>query len=68
MKKLRLDLDALAVESFSTRVAEHAEGTVQGQDAETQTDSCGQATCGTYCSWTNGVWACRSVCGPACGA
>jgi hypothetical protein len=66
MKKLRLDLDALAVEGFDTHAAARGKGTVQGQELVSELGSCGQVTCGDYCSWTNGYQACKSVCGPTC--
>ncbi len=64
MKKLRLDLDALTVDSFSTKITENGTGTVEAR-AATEWNTCG-TTCNQYCSWTNGVYACKSVCGPAC--
>ncbi|HEX6039479.1 hypothetical protein [Longimicrobium sp.] len=41
MKKLALDLDSLAVESFQTDAATDGRGTVQGHDATRLADTCG---------------------------
>jgi hypothetical protein len=47
MKKIRLDLEQLAVESFATARARGAEkGTVRGHDSGSEAWSCEQ-----YCTW-----------------
>ncbi|HET7228820.1 MAG TPA: hypothetical protein VFJ16_02325 [Longimicrobium sp.] len=50
MKKLMLELDALAVDSFATGDAADGRGTVRGHDTR-YTEFCGTRTCGypTYC-------------------
>jgi len=49
MKKLKLDLDRLAVSSFETDAAAEAVGTVQGQDVVPTNPWCGANTYKTYC-------------------
>lgn len=51
MKKIRLQLDALAVESFETTAAEKAKGTVFGEECSCLTDcTCpGCPTCDNTC-------------------
>jgi hypothetical protein len=44
MKKLRLDLDVLAVETFEPQTVEKPEGTVRGQDASFN-------SCRSFCTW-----------------
>lgn len=66
MKKLRLDLDELAVESFDTRGAEKEKGTVVGE----QQCSCGgtcypQATCPQTCAYTCDDPTCAYTCDDA---
>jgi hypothetical protein len=76
MKKLRLDLDELVVESFVTRAEPQERGTVQGQQnvllsivsplgcVATALFSCGCTvadTCPESCQWS-----CGASCGPAC--
>lgn len=67
MKKVRLDLDGLLVQSYPT-TAEHggARGTVHGWEDTLHVDGCasGYVTCLSACSATNGV-PCKS-CGPCC--
>ena len=60
MKKIRLDIDALRVQSCPTTDAEWPEGgTVDGHQYS------GYATCASACSATNGIVICKS-CGPCC--
>jgi hypothetical protein len=47
MKKLMLDMDALAVDSFATGDAEVARGTVRGHDTR-YTEFCNTRSCGVY--------------------
>jgi hypothetical protein len=58
MKKIRLDVDHLAVESFATgQLAEEAKGTVHGAFAITSTGNCATckgATCYTSCAFEGG--------------
>lgn len=76
MKKLRLDVEALVVESFVTRDAPEGRGTVQARQdlllsivsplgcVATALFSCGctvAATCPESCEWS-----CGASCGPAC--
>jgi hypothetical protein len=49
MKKLRLDLDVLAVTSFETDAAAESRGTVQGQDMVPTNPWCGANTYKSYC-------------------
>lgn len=66
MQKMKLDLEALAIESFPTVVDEAGEGgTVHGNQLSAGGSCLGQMTCASACSWTNGVNACKS-CGPCC--
>jgi len=60
MRKIQLDVDTLNVESFETRAAEPARGTVQGHwsrigtcDAAVGTCAYG-ATCGAGCATKSG--------------
>ena len=52
MRKLKLDLDVLAVESFAMDAAREKPGTVRGHDSDsghqTCADSC-DGVCGSYC-------------------
>lgn len=54
MKKIRLNLDNIAVESFPTAAAPEAEGTVEGNMASRVGDTwcvtCGEPTC--FGEWT----------------
>jgi hypothetical protein len=62
MRKLQLDLESLHVTSFATTPDRApARGTVHGLEQLLE-DS---ATAASACSWTNGVFACKS-CGPCC--
>ena len=75
MRKIRLDLDALEVESFPTADGDGERGTVLAQQSIFQcsvADTCfgnptclGHATCACACSETDGVRICKS-CGPSC--
>ena len=62
--KIRMDLDELRVESFSTTAPEETQrGTVHGYEL---TAACsGYLTCASACSMTNGVAVCKT-CGPCC--
>jgi len=80
MKKLRLDLESLAVESFDTVVeAEADRGTVRGRDSVTEpqepdsiaaTCTCpppNTASCGGTCDWTcGGGCTVAASCGQTC--
>lgn len=62
MRKIQLEIDDLAVESFSTAKggAENA-GTVRGHDAATIADGCpniSRGTCFQSCAMTNGYQFC----------
>lgn len=46
MKKLTLDLDALAVESFDAETPDAGQGTVQGRQQSVYDTCYGQQTCG----------------------
>ncbi|MDB4949569.1 MAG: hypothetical protein JWM27_2218 [Gemmatimonadetes bacterium] len=67
MRKLHLDLENLEVASFATTAARTpARGTVHGQDEDgMEALLLTQPTAASACSWTNGVFACKS-CGPCC--
>jgi hypothetical protein len=59
-KKLRLDLDALNVDTFETNATPRSVGTVQGQmDA---------VVAGTIFSWCNTCDAGNATCGASCGS
>ncbi|HET7460459.1 MAG TPA: hypothetical protein VFJ82_04390 [Longimicrobium sp.] len=60
MKKLRLDLDSVTVDSFATGTAAHYGGTVRAHDAtEGCTNKCtGQTYDDTLCGLT---WGCSNV-------
>ena len=72
MKKLNLDLNALAVESFQTSRLSNWEGTVHGQDATEGGDTkCGGIhTCGDGCGGmtAGGATKCGGIetCGEGC--
>ena len=74
MKKLRLDLDALAVDSFHTSSLDNWEGTVDGaQDVSGggATQCGGVQTCGGGCQPTaGGATQCGGIhtCGAGCNA
>lgn len=66
MKKIRLNVDVLKVQSYPTTGPEWPEiGTVHGQQQATVLVCSGQVTCASACSETNGMFACKS-CGPCC--
>ncbi|HYW13326.1 MAG TPA: hypothetical protein VE871_15310 [Longimicrobium sp.] len=66
MKKIRLDVEALRVQSYPTTDPEWSEGgTVDGHQQGTVWVCSGQLTCASACSETNGVAVCKS-CGPCC--
>jgi hypothetical protein len=59
MKKLKLSLDALAVESFEARTADGEGGTVIAEQSGEPVDTC-QNSCNGTCRWQtcNVPWAC----------
>jgi len=61
MRKLRMDLDALSVETFETASAEAVRGTVQGHWSQVGTCDAVVATC-----QVNGT--CAFTCGVRCGS
>lgn len=66
MRKLKLDLDQLVVDSFSTQVRPKRGGTVHGQvcTCYTQCDTCpGCPTCDASCNGTCGGATCAGTCG-----
>jgi hypothetical protein len=58
MKKLKLNLDSLRVDSFETAAPSVARGTVQGHDATRLADSCScpypTDGCSLYCGGSSG--------------
>ena len=62
MRKIHLDIDDLAVESFDTAKGEGAAaGTVRGHDATMVADGCpniSRGTCFQSCAMTNGYQYC----------
>ena len=66
MRKLHLDVEALQVVSFATSSADAPRGTVLGQDGAAHPALLELAvTDASACSWTNGVFACKTA-GPCC--
>ena len=69
MKKLRLDVEALAVESFEPERIGQGSGTVNGHGPYTQPGAC-PATANWYCSVGDGcTWAaytCAETCREDC--
>ena len=69
MKKLSLDLDQIAVESFATEPARRAHGTVRGHDLSDTT--CNQIICDCYtggtCDTDCGQITCDDTCANTCG-
>ena len=63
MKKLRLELDELAVESFRTHREEDVRGTVAGQNEPPYTRSCGGSCVATCASCVN---TCLNTCQASC--
>jgi hypothetical protein len=61
MRKLTLDVNALAVESFGTARDEGARGTVRGHDSLDPGGTGGGDSCGLTCPAT-----CRPSCGDTC--
>jgi len=59
MKKLKLELDAILVESFSTAPKTRGNGTVRGLDGQWSIDG------GAYCSWECGNESHNPYCGTA---
>ena len=75
MTKIRLDLDTLCVESFSTDASPAHGGTVQAHSpidyGYTDVTGCGQETCAAYCSGGHTCYAscegsCLQTCGGSC--
>lgn len=67
MRKLKLDLDALEIESFETDETAEARGTVEGRNPPpVQTEAtCGQYTCGN--EYTCAQWyTCANTCADSC--
>ncbi|HEX8391214.1 MAG TPA: hypothetical protein VF665_02560 [Longimicrobium sp.] len=62
MKKLSLNLDGLAVQSFTTQSTLRTRGTVQGHEAETDLVSCGGTCDATAC-----YGSCYGCSGGSCG-
>jgi hypothetical protein len=63
MRKLKLDLDQLAVDSFDTQTPPEREGTVFGEQCTCYTCTCpGCPSCGATCGMT-----CNTTCGESCG-
>ncbi len=68
MKKLRVDIEQLQVESFETAGAPQKRGTVQAHGPDTDTGTCpptGDAYCSyghacTYPQYTCGGWECQT--------
>jgi hypothetical protein len=66
MKKIRLNIERLQVQSYPTTEPQWTKaGTVHGQQQATVLVCSGHATCASACSETNGVVICKS-CGPCC--
>jgi hypothetical protein len=68
MKKLSLDLDQLAVESFDTSGPERSRGTVRGFDITASTcyeENCGCITDGGTCNTDCGQNTCDNTCNQA---
>ena len=73
MKKLRLDLDELSVESFDTHAAERRPGTVLARESESdislRTDCLGSCGGTAQCSVRGGTgcdYSCDFACSDAC--
>ncbi|HEY0015690.1 MAG TPA: hypothetical protein VGC13_05205 [Longimicrobium sp.] len=65
MKKLRLNLDTLRVESFSTDRADHPGGTVRGYDYTSDCPSeMAGCTANVYCDGSSGCGAWTTTTGP----
>jgi hypothetical protein len=71
MKKLGLNLEQLAVESFETTVAARSRGTVRGNDLTDSTcydENCEcvitQNTCNTNCGQNTCDYSCGMICPP----
>jgi hypothetical protein len=67
MRKMRLEVDSLTVESYHTNTElEGVAGTIHARAVTMLLEGCsGHATCLSACSATNGVNICKS-CGPCC--
>lgn len=66
MRKIRLNVEELRVQSYATTGGEWVDGgTVHGQQLATVLACSGHVTCASACSETDGVAACKS-CGPCC--
>lgn len=57
-KKIRLDMDALRVDSFATATVDGARGTVQGHQTRG-----GRPTCAATCTNTQPIVSCYDPCG-----
>ena len=77
MRKLKLDLDAIQVESFTTHAGQAPRGTVDGQQRQTYgcptwtcppptQDTCDQATCDYSCNGGCGTGATCYSCVQSC--
>jgi hypothetical protein len=66
MKKIKLAVEELRVQSYATTGGEWADGgTVHGQQQATIRVCSGHVTCASACSETDGVFVCKT-CGPCC--
>jgi hypothetical protein len=70
MRKLRLQLESLAVESFTTADERDTRGTINARSGDTQADSCADNTCFQTCAGStcngggNTCWdSCDGFCG-----
>ena len=64
MNKLKLNLDALQVETFHTRELETVRGTVGGHYVPKETVSC-EGSCAATCAGSC-VYTCAGTCGASC--
>lgn len=71
MKKLKLDLTELAVESFATASQDAPDGTVRAHDGSGADVSCDETTCGDSIAYTcppvGGYCLPQSTFAPSCG-
>jgi len=69
MGKLKLDLDALAVETFETTQPDESQGTVHGNQQQGTFQTLFQVSCGGSCIHCGGVatfQSCFQTCGQTC--
>jgi hypothetical protein len=69
MKKMSLDMEQLAVESFETSNPDPRRGTVAGYESETDLvscTSCDRTYCGQSCEFCSGYNTCNGCTGSAC--